>query len=93
MATIPALTVPIKGELLTAANGLKCCPCTDNAIIQDTPLDQVPAASTMAPSLQTFTVMGPQGMQEIQAPCVIPVCTDCRTRQLGVKSKTGLFTP
>ena len=86
-------TGPVVVTRSLSGSGLKCCPCTDNAIIQDTPLDQVPAASTMAPSLQTFTVMGPQGMQEIQAPCVIPVCTDCRTRQLGVKSKTGLFTP
>ena len=89
MATIPAITVPITGELVTTTNyRLKCCPCTDNAIINDTDLDQVPPAVTMAPSLQTFNAGG----QQLNAPCTIPVCLDCRRLQLGIVSKTGLIT-
>jgi hypothetical protein len=77
--TVQPITVPVLA-------GLLCCPCTDNAIIKGTPLADVPPAVTMAPSLQTFS-MGPE---QVHAPCVLPVCVDCRTRQLGVTSKTGL---
>ena len=77
----------VPGELIAANLGLRCCPCTDNAIINDTPLDDVPAAFTMAPSVQTFTANG----QTIMAPVVLPVCIDCRKRQMGVVSKTGLM--
>ena len=65
---------------------MKCCPCTDNAILEDTPLDDVPEAVTMAPSVQQFTMPG----QQIMAPVVLPVCAACRKRQMGVVSKTGL---
>ena len=65
---------------------MKCCPCLDNAIINDTPVADVPEAVTMAPSIQTFTANG----QTIMAPVVLPVCIDCRKRQMGMVSKTGL---
>lgn len=71
-----------------ADSGLKCCPCTDNAIAEDTPIGDVAAAVTLAPSMQTFTMQG----QQITAPCTIPVCLDCRKRQLGFVSKAGLIT-
>ena len=79
MASIPPITVPVLA-------GLKCCPCLDNAILNDTPAEDVPAAVTMAPSVQTFTMPG----QQIMAPIVLPVCVDCRKRQMGITSKTGL---
>ena len=47
----------------------------------------MPVAITMAPSIQTFTANG----QTIMAPVVLPVCIDCRKRQMGVVSKTGLM--
>ena len=85
---IPDLTAePLEpGELMAANIGLRCCPCTDKAITDDTGTDDVPAAFTMAPILQTFTVQG----RDVAAPCVVPVCLDCRKRQMGAVSKTGL---
>lgn len=83
MAVVPPLNVPVKAML----TGLKCCPHTDEAITNGTPVDDVPAAVTMAPSVQTFTVNG----QQIAAPVVLPVCAGCRQRQLGPASKTGLM--
>ena len=80
MATSQPATVP-------ALAGLACCPCTDIAISKDTPIEDVPVAFTMAPSVQAFTVGG----QDVMAPVVIPVCVDCRRKQLGVTSKTGLY--
>jgi hypothetical protein len=91
MTTTPDLAGQIiaepLGELMTANIGLRCCPCTDKAITDDTPIEDVAAAVTMAPSIQTFTVGG----QEVRAPCTIPVCVDCRKRQMGIVSKTGLI--
>lgn len=85
MASIPPINVPLKATLST---GLKCCPHTDKAIIDGTPVDDVPDAVTMAPVLQMFTV----GTQKVPMPVVLPVCADCRKNQLGVVSKTGLVT-
>ena len=45
MATIPPITVPVLA-------GLACCPCTDIAISKDTPIEDVPVAFTLAPSVQ-----------------------------------------
>lgn len=84
MATVPSITVPVAADLLNA--GLKCCPCTDDAIINSTPIKDVPAAVTMAPSAQMFTING----QQVMAPVVLPVCAPCRKNQLGIASKTGL---
>lgn len=67
---------------------MKCCPCIDMAITNDTPTADVPEAVTMAPSIQTFNMGG----QQLNAPVVLPVCIDCRKRQMGVVSKTGLVT-
>lgn len=85
MATVPPITVPVVADLI--GGGLRCCPCTDNALTNDTPLADVPVAITMAPSVQQFTMPG----QQIMAPVVLPVCADCRKRQMGVVSKTGLM--
>ena len=92
MATVPAITVPVVaeplGELMVGNLGLKCCPCTDNSLTKGKPeLDDIPPAFTMAPSVQTFTIQG----NDVMAPCVIPLCVDCRRKQLGVVSKTGLI--
>ena len=84
--TNPIPGEPASGELIAANYGLRCCPCTDRAIRDDTPLEDVPGAFTMAPSMQTFTMGG----QQLNAPCTIPVCADCRKRQMGTVSKTGL---
>ena len=59
---------------------------TVGPITDGTGTEDVPAAFTMAPILQTFTVQG----RDVAAPCVVPVCLDCRKRQMGVVSKTGL---
>lgn len=82
----PLASIAPAGEPLTAANDLNCCPCTDDAIINSTPIKDVPAAVTMAPSAQMFTING----QQIMAPVVLPVCAPCRKNQLGIASKTGL---
>jgi hypothetical protein len=84
MAISPDLHASLALKQLAERAGLKCCPCTDTAITNNTP---VPVAVTMAPSLQMFTING----QQVQAPCVIPVCADCRKLQLGIVSKTGLI--
>jgi hypothetical protein len=89
-AALDRFTAPVAieaGELMTANVGLRCCPCTDNAITNDTAIEDVPPAITMAPSIQTFTIGG----QEVRAPVTIPVCLDCRKRQMGIVSKTGLI--
>lgn len=85
-ASMPPAGEPVFGELITANYGLRCCPCTDKAIADGTPLEDVPEAFTMAPSMQVFTM----GAQQVSAPCTIPVCADCRKRQMGAVSKTGL---
>ena len=79
MAVVQPITVPVLA-------GLLCCPCTDNAINHGTPIEDVPPAVTMAPSLQMFKMNG----ETVHAPCVLPVCVECRARQMGVTSKTGL---
>ena len=86
--SMPPAAEPLFGEQMVGNLGLKCCPCTDKAIADgEVDLDQVDMAVTFAPSMQTFTLQG----QQISAPCVIPVCVDCRKRQMGVVSKTGLM--
>ena len=74
------------GELIAMSTGLRCCPCLDKAIKDGTDPEDVAAAITMAPSMQTFTMGG----QQLNAPCTIPVCVDCRKRQMGAVSRTGL---
>ena len=86
MISIPE---PILGELIAGAvNHLKCCPCTDQAITGNTDTDAIPDAVTIAPVLQTI----PAGGQQVGGIVPMPVCLDCRKKQLGVASKAGLVT-
>ena len=86
--SMPPAAEPLFGEQMAGNLGLKCCPCTDNSLTKGKPgLDDIPPAFTMAPSVQTFTIGG----NDVMAPCVIPLCVDCRRKQLGVVSKTGLI--
>jgi hypothetical protein len=78
---------PLTGELPSTGTGLRCCPCLDAAIERGASLDDVPAAITMAPVVQGFTMQGNQ----VMAPVVVPVCAECRKRQMGIKSKAGLI--
>lgn len=66
---------------------LKCCPCTDEAIGKGAPFnaDELPAAVTMAPWAQVFTVGG----QQIIGVTPLPVCKNCRAAQLGRPSSNG----
>jgi hypothetical protein len=66
---------------------MKCCPCLDDALAAGAPAEDVPEAVTMAATVQGFTVNG----QPVMAPVTLPVCAECRKRQIGVKSKTGLI--
>lgn len=86
MTTTPIESDQQFGELIAANIGLRCCPCLDKAIKDGTDPEDVAAAITMAPSMQTFTMGG----QQLNAPCTIPVCVDCRKRQMGAVSRTGL---
>lgn len=79
--------IPVRFE--ATITGLKCAPCTDQAITTGTDAGDVPAAYTLAPVVQTFNV---GGGQQIAAPIVIPVCWDCRKTQLAPVSRTGLVT-
>lgn len=58
---------------------LKCCVCTDRALIKDEPGD-IPDAFTIAP------VVMPQGL------AAIPVCLECRREQLAAP-KSSLMIP
>lgn len=83
MASMPEITVPLTGKLL---GGLRCSPCTDQAIADDADLTAVPGADTMAPVPLITTVLG----QQVASVVVIPVCNPCRKAQLGPVSKSGL---
>lgn len=68
---------------------LRCAPCTDQHITDgDDNDDHIAEAITIVPILQTFTVGG----QQIAAPVATPICYQCRRKQLGMVSKTGLVT-
>jgi hypothetical protein len=70
---------------------LKCCPCTDQLIADggSYPETDLPDACTIVPLVQTFDI---GGGQQIAAPVALPVCFDCREKQLGKVSKQGLVT-
>jgi hypothetical protein len=65
---------------------LKCSPCTDQAITDGQEMEGVADAFTLAPVVQVFGVNG----QQIAAPLALPVCPDCRKKQLATVSKSGL---
>ena len=71
---------------------LKCAFCADPAIRDGLTLSHIPNAVTFAAHMQTFSIPSPQGMQEVMAPVSLPVCYDCRHKQLAPLSKTGLVT-
>ena len=66
---------------------MKCSLCLDAALQNETPVQDVPEAAAMVAVMQAFTLNG----QQIAAPVPLLVCADCRKRQLGVVSKTGLI--
>lgn len=69
---------------------LKCSPCLDARLSGPDGGDAVPVpdAVTIVPLLQSFAVNG----QQIVAPVPVPVCTECRRKQLGAVSRSGLVT-
>ena len=67
---------------------LMCCPCTDQNITDGGDPDDIPAAITLAPVMQAFAMGG----QQVVGVVPMPVCYDCRTKQLAPVSKTGLVT-
>ncbi len=68
---------------------LKCSPCLDQRITDGGDVaGVVPDAVTIVPLLQSFAVNG----QQVVAPVPVPVCMDCRRKQLGTVSRTGLVT-
>ena len=67
---------------------LKCSPCADQAIADGLDLDGLPDAVLLAAVVQAFAVNG----QQIAAPVMLPVCLDCRKKQLVTVSKNGLVT-
>ena len=67
---------------------LKCCPCTDRCITDGGEPVAIPEAWTLAPVMQTFAMGGQQVIGVVN----MPVCYQCRTKQLAPLSKTGLVT-
>ena len=66
---------------------LKCSPCLDARITAGGDA-AVPDAVTLVPVLQSFAVNG----QQVVAPVPVPVCMECRRKQLGKVSRAGLVT-
>jgi hypothetical protein len=69
----------------------KCAPCLDRVIARNLPagLESVPDAVVLVTLVQQFAL---GGGQQMAAPCLVPVCLECRQQQLGTISKTGLVT-
>jgi len=68
---------------------LKCSPCLDARITAGGAVaGVVPDAVTLVPVLQSFAVNG----QQVVAPVPVPVCMECRRKQLGKVSRVGLVT-
>ena len=78
-------------EVLGAPTGPlgKCGPCLDAAITKGDPFDlgEVADGIVMIAMVQTFSL---GGGQQLAAPCLVAACLECRKKQLGTVSKTGL---
>ena len=80
------------GELVLAAPPGplgKCTSCLDGAITKGEPFDieEIADAVVLIALVQTFSL---GGGQQLVAPCLAAVCLNCRKKQLGTISKTGL---
>ena len=66
---------------------MKCCICIDRLLMASDSIETAADAITYAPVPQVLQVDG----SVVGGVVAVPVCGDCRKRQLGVKSKTGLI--